>query len=475
MFTRRSFLQSSLTFALVPLLSRPSWSTTTPVAIRPSWQTFSSGPLLSVYMQTVATMRANSNYNDPNSWSYWANVHKNNCPHGKPYFMAWHRGFLSRFESRLRMVSGNSQLVLPYWDYYTDATLPPEYLDDTSPLWRRGRTSDNVAGALSWDAFADTIVNFPRGFADAFEPTLETAPHNPVHNLIGGAMANVTVSPFDPIFWVHHANIDRLWSAWVQAGNGRTMPSTSDPYWTGSFNYGPAIRSMPRAWTYSTTSTYLDYQYDDLSMPQAPPPATSTVVRPASLALAPTAPQPTTTGVSVGGVQQLTLDHRSVSIDVPLVAQDRNRIRSLLLAPATNGTQAGNSIRVVLDDVRLTELGKAGGYFYKVYIDLPPQGGVMRDERRYLLGMLGSFEITAARMRMQMAGRTGASGMAMGGMPRPDANAPLRMDLDATAVLRRIWPQALDKLTISFVRVDGSRPARGATITAKALRIETSG
>jgi tyrosinase len=29
----------------------------------------------------------------------------------------------------------------------------------------------------------------------------------------------------DPIFRLHHANIDRLWNRWLELGDGRTNPS----------------------------------------------------------------------------------------------------------------------------------------------------------------------------------------------------------------------------------------------------------
>lgn len=39
--------------------------------------------------------------------------------------------------------------------------------------------------------------------------------HNMVHALVGGA-AIAQTSPNDPVFWLLHANIDRLWSIWQQ-------------------------------------------------------------------------------------------------------------------------------------------------------------------------------------------------------------------------------------------------------------------
>jgi tyrosinase len=48
-----------------------------------------------------------------------------------------------------------------------------------------------------------------------------------VHGDIGGAMGNPDTAALDPIFWLHHANIDRLWQVWINDADGRTNPSKS--------------------------------------------------------------------------------------------------------------------------------------------------------------------------------------------------------------------------------------------------------
>lgn len=52
---------------------------------------------------------------------------------------------------------------------------------------------------------------------------LEGRPHNMVHNGIGGLMGDF-LSPFDPVFWLHHANIDRLWDNWTQLQREEHLP-----------------------------------------------------------------------------------------------------------------------------------------------------------------------------------------------------------------------------------------------------------
>ena len=40
--------------------------------------------------------------------------------------------------------------------------------------------------------------------------------HNAVHVFIGGTMNNAGCSPSDPVFWLHHANVDCLWEQYRQ-------------------------------------------------------------------------------------------------------------------------------------------------------------------------------------------------------------------------------------------------------------------
>lgn len=464
MLSRRRFLQGSMvagTVALVPWAPRMAMAAT--LKVRPNWRTFCLSPMYPIYVEAIRTMRANTNAADPNAWNYWVDVHKNFCPHRTSYFLAWHRGFLFRLEAQLRKVAGNNDLLLPYWDYFTDPVMPMEFTDPSSPLYINNRRNTDVTTALSLSAFADSVVNFQSGLVNAFETTLESLPHNPVHNLIGGAMSAVTVSPKDPIFWLHHANVDRLWAAWVSAGNGRTMPVKTDAYWKGSFNYGPGVATMARSWAFDTAG--LHYQYEDGTMPTAlpvpPPPApvSSVTMKAFSSSL------PQALVMAMGSGQPLSLDERSVTVVVPLDDASRSKVRSLMLRqPAKNAAPMVNSsVRVVLDGVRLTSLGRQGGFFYKLYINLPATQGMAQNESRYLLGTLGPFEITGMLNHAKLHG-----GKMLG------ANDPVQLTFAMTDALRDIWPAQLETLTISFVRMDNGKPTKGKVITVKELRVEAS-
>jgi hypothetical protein len=64
------------------------------------------------------------------------------------------------------------------------------------------------------------------------EGPLETGPHDNVHGAVGGFMG-AFMSPVDPIFYMHHANIDRLWALWTrrEKSQGRTGRPAANADW----------------------------------------------------------------------------------------------------------------------------------------------------------------------------------------------------------------------------------------------------
>ena len=97
---------------------------------------------------------------------------------------------------------------------------------------------------------------------------LESEPHNLVHNGIGGFMEDF-LSPVDPIFFMHHSNLERLWVIWTEKQEqlGKpTLPTGSDlQLWSNEpFTFfhnasGDPVRQN-KAGNYSTTDLF-NYTY----------------------------------------------------------------------------------------------------------------------------------------------------------------------------------------------------------------------
>jgi tyrosinase len=474
--SRRTFLggaASAFTWASFPYLAKAA---TTPV-IRLEWQQFKLTPQYASFLNAVRTMQANANANDPNSWQYWANVHMNYCPHRKPYFFAWHRGYLYYLERQIRLVSGDSSFTLPYWDWFTNPHMPAEFTDSATgnPLYC-ARLNTDVYNALDLYPFSSSVVNFQRGTANSFEENFELAPHNPVHNIIGNSMATMQ-SPRDPIFYLHHANVDRLWHAWALPTGG-TMPVPTDPYWAGTFTYASGL-TIAKGQTYSPRSR-LGYDYANTARPTALPPQAQVgrIIR-VQAQVSPLRPRPpivpfaassarnvATGRRSIGGVKGVALDQESITARVTAEAASVKPLQELLSvtagpydaasrgskAPsATVATPSGqySSVKIVLDDIKLTAAGAAGGYFYNVYLNLPDNFDNDTARAQHLIGSFGAFEVSGAAH-----------------------HGTVTLDYPATATLLQTASQGSREYLVSLVRINGANAPKGAVIQVGEVRVE---
>jgi tyrosinase len=474
LISRRNFIKTSVSAVAFLSVPRLGFGQTT-TSIRLEWQQFKTTSQYASFLNAVRIMKANTNAASPLSWAYWTNVHVNYCPHGIAYFLAWHRGYLYHFEQQLRIVSGDKALSVPYWNYYKYPKIPAEFTDQATgnPLYMP-RAGTSVYNALTLSPFASSVWNFQRGTTNAFEPQFESAPHNPVHNLIGGEMANMT-SPRDPIFYLHHANIDRLWHAWALP-DGKGIPgtsnpynaSTSSPYWAGSFTYSSTL-TMPRYKTYYPG--WLNFDYSDHTKPTSLPPAAQanpdSPIKLVQAQVAPVLTRPATgnfpaaaaraisaTSRSLGGVSSVILTETPVSAHLPLAASALQSLHDAVSAAVSPPAQitAGTlqSVKLVLDSLQLLGAGANGGYFYNIYINLPVNGDA-GNAGRYFLGTVGPFEIAGA-----------------------SHHGPATLEYPATEVLSQFSATELQDVTISLVRVSGENPPRGAVLRIGEVRIEVS-
>jgi hypothetical protein len=199
-------------------------------------------PILVGYETAIAAMQALP-ATDPRSWSFQAAIHATNtmpanpawnmCQHGTPLFWAWHRMYLYWWERIVRHYSGDANWALPYWKWTTETKLPAPFRVTTSNLYTSNRDAAMNNGTGSLPA---SDVDYSVGFAElnyyTAQSEVEVTPHDAVHVDIGGWMADIPTAAQDPIFYLHHANMDRLWDLWLAQAGGRADP-TSDATWTG--------------------------------------------------------------------------------------------------------------------------------------------------------------------------------------------------------------------------------------------------
>jgi tyrosinase len=193
-----------------------------------------------------------------------------NAAHSGPVFLPWHRWMLIQFQAQLQRVLSDTTFGLPYWNWAADGERPKPQ-QPNADLWKAtclGGDGTGANGAVETGPFSEASgwrvevaadvngtlrsVHRPlrRGFdtgtglpnksqvqqaldqprydnspwnstATGFRNRVEgwvpaaSAPHlhNRVHVFVGGDML-ISSSPNDPVFYLNHCNVDRIWAAW---------------------------------------------------------------------------------------------------------------------------------------------------------------------------------------------------------------------------------------------------------------------
>ena len=158
----------------------------------------------------------------------WFSIHRG------PEFLPWHRWFILRLEQELQSI--DSRVTVPYWDWARagarDLDSEPwksffggrSNSDGRFDHWSYARRSHDAG----WDLpdYATLIGELDRGSYAAFRD-MEGGSHVPGHMWTGETMASPR-SPADPLFFLHHCNVDRLWAIW-QLNNAAAAQYTQDP------------------------------------------------------------------------------------------------------------------------------------------------------------------------------------------------------------------------------------------------------
>lgn len=172
--------------------------------------------------------------------------------HGVQEFLPWHRQFILEFERELQ--NQNEYLTIPYWDW-TGASDPAgvDSDNDSGPLWDNGQI-----GSLEWSSNFlgeyDNLWNLNRDLsAPPSLPTvsqvdaillsstfsnfrnIEGQIHGNPHVWVDGEMSDILYSPRDPIFYFHHAMVDKIWQDWeVKDNTNSSFTDNTMPTFDGS-------------------------------------------------------------------------------------------------------------------------------------------------------------------------------------------------------------------------------------------------
>ncbi|HMG04243.1 MAG TPA: tyrosinase family protein, partial [Chthoniobacterales bacterium] len=165
--------------------------------------------------------------------------------HGAPGFLPWHRAYLLDLERELQGI--DSSVALPYWRFdqaapnlfslaylgFSTSANGTVQFSSTNPLqfW----VTDGVQG-INRRPFFNTTSGFASGRTEAQTLALgaqyaafrnmESNPHGSAHTSFGGSISSIPTAARDPLFFLLHANVDRLWAKW-QRQNNRFDPTVA--------------------------------------------------------------------------------------------------------------------------------------------------------------------------------------------------------------------------------------------------------
>jgi len=405
-FSRRSFVAGLSTIPFALWFEKYAVAQTK-LRIRYNVTSINGQKMLKIYRQTVGTMVGTAE-SSPVGWLFQWYTHnvrgdrtKNNeinrvypggpspqkslaqemwntcqAHHGEPedFFLPWHRMYVYFLERIVRKMSGHAEFTLPYWNYSNAAVasgprMPKPFIApaaSTNPLFRTNRNASANGGqpidqsdpgaldltALSQCKYSNSGPSDPiRGFNEELDGGL----HGNVHVLIGNGqgMGSVPWAANDPIFWMHHCNIDRLWASWNRAG--RQNPSTS-VWLTKQFIFADenGNRVVATVQDFKRIAP-LRYTYDRFEPVPACPP---------SLA-GPEAVLPTQTrAVAPGGPVELAGAPVQVNLEAPPGPEAEN----VPLGQRVKQLKPGKRLYVVAKNLRADV---QPGVVYHVYFDLP--------------------------------------------------------------------------------------------------------
>jgi tyrosinase len=403
------------------------------------------------YARAIAVMQSRP-ITDPTSWRYQAAIHEyfarddplarrgerkpssadqkrfwTQCQHQSWYFLPWHRMYLYYFEqivaATVVQLHGPRDWSLPYWNYSGPQStnvrkLPAAFIDVQTPdgvpnplRVENRQPLANTGGNIGTDRAVslDKCLTDPRyvgqgiggdpGFGGprtAFnhgggrDPMgfVEQTPHGSMHVAVGGWMNSFTTAALDPIFWLHHCNIDRLWTVWRKRAATHLNPPDAQWLTSRAFEFHDAtgaIVSLRPNQVADTTGAPLNYRYEDESDPLAGRPDARVLVRPEGIAMLPEPP------------------HEMVgATDEPLALTGQPATARLSVIPPSGPARiAGPSPsalpeRIYLNVENIT--GTRPATSYAVYLNLPPDADPEQHQDLFagLLPMFGVVEATRA-------------------------------------------------------------------------------
>ncbi|KAK4398239.1 (+)-larreatricin hydroxylase, chloroplastic [Sesamum angolense] len=172
---------------------------------------------------------------DPRNFLQQANIHCAYCNgaydqpgqgtmdlqvHESWLFFPFHRWYLYFYERILGKLIGDPTFALPFWNWDNPKgmTMPPMFVDPRSALYDEKRNPASLPPAVV--DLGNTKPSREGGKPDGAGSS-ERGSHTSVHIWVGDPrqptledLGNFYSAGRDPLFYCHHANVDRMWTLW---------------------------------------------------------------------------------------------------------------------------------------------------------------------------------------------------------------------------------------------------------------------
>ncbi|PWY74371.1 Di-copper centre-containing protein [Aspergillus heteromorphus CBS 117.55] len=284
-------------------------------SVRHEWRTLSKGEQFE-YIRAVKCLTHRPSRVRTNGTLYddfpWIHATSGSFSHHAAAFLSWHRYFIQVFEDTLREDCGY-QGTLVYWDWSLDwnnLTGAPVWDPETGFGGDGDMAGEITIGegrCVTDGPFAGHINMFygpkdhphclSRGFTDgeghygtipgesvhperiedilsqedyeSFFFALEKGPHDTIPNGVRGDFFSFT-APYDPVFYLHHTQLDRLWWLWQERNPRERHFEYTGPASMGSDHMASVYDQLPMSGfveplrvtdIMNTESDFLCYRY----------------------------------------------------------------------------------------------------------------------------------------------------------------------------------------------------------------------
>ncbi|KAM7492470.1 hypothetical protein LguiA_035391 [Lonicera macranthoides] len=255
----------------------------------------SSDEYIAKYEKAIRLMKALP-ADDPRNFTQQVNIHCAYCDssyeqvgfpnvkldvHFSWLFFPFHRIYLYYYEKILGKLIDDPTFALPFWNWDSPQRMPIPSIGTGTTVSDKILVANNlkvmyrqmVSGAKTAQLFFGTAYRA----GDALDPgagSIENIPHTQVHIWTGDRtqpngedMGRFYSAAWDPIFFSHHANVDRMWTIWKTLGGNRK--DFTDPDWLNSsfFFYDENAQLRSIKVQDCLENTKLKYIYQDVEIP----------------------------------------------------------------------------------------------------------------------------------------------------------------------------------------------------------------